>query len=563
MIPKNIVEEIKSRLDIVDVISEYINLERVGQYYRALCPFHTETRPSFYVSPKLQRYKCFGCGASGDVIKFVQEMENISFYEALEKLSKKAGIDLSKYSKTAAKSGYAIYTSFYEKLKDLYKKELLKNKKSLTYLKDKRKLSEEEILKFEFGYSPPNSKLPITVAKELNFSLEMLMRTGVVFRTAKGVKDIFEDRIIIPIKNESGNTIAFGGRILDEGEPKYINSKDTKYFSKSRTLFLLDIAKGYIRRVDMVIVTEGYFDAIALHRAGFENTVAVLGTALTQQHAMRLSNLSKNIILAFDSDEAGKRAAIRSIEVLLSRGFDILVVDYGDYKDADSLYTKEGKEGIERVFEKAKSFEQFIVDYYKERYDLSTPSGVERFANAIGEWGKRISSYTSSVRVEALTKYASDASGLSQKDLERFVRSPFIAVQKNRKKIGLNEEIAFLFFNFEDVREDILDLPRDILGDCLKEILDSYENTNNLNQTMENLSKECGDWIFNVLKDMPPPSDYQKVLKDIKRRLELKKLTKRLKEIDTRLNSATEEEKPVLLQARMDIVRKMKSLQRG
>ncbi len=563
MIPKNVIEEIKNRLDIVDVISEYINLERVGQYYRALCPFHTETRPSFYVSPKLQRYKCFGCGASGDIIKFVQEMENISFYEALEKLAKKAGIDLSKYSKTSSKSEYSIYTAFYEKLKDLYKKELLKNEKALIYLKEKRKLPEEDIVRFEFGYSPADSKLPIVVAKELNLSLEMLMRTGVVFRTAKGVRDIFENRIVIPIKNESGNTIAFGGRILDEGEPKYINSKDTKYFSKSRTLFLLDAAKNYIRKLDMVIVTEGYFDAIALHRAGLENTVAVLGTALTLQHAMRLSNLSKNIILAFDSDEAGKRAAIRSIDVLLSRGFDILVVDYGDYKDADSLYTKEGKDGIERVFEKAISFEQFIVDYYKERYDLSTPSGVERFANAIGEWGKRIASHASSVRVEALVKYASDVSGLSQKDLEKFVRSPSVSIHEVRKKIGINEEIAFLFFNYEDVRKEILDLPRDILGNCLKEILNGYESTKDLNQTMENLSKECGDWIFNVLKDTPLPSDYQKVLKDIKRRLELKKLTKRLKEIDMHLNSAADEEKRVLLRARMDIVRKMKSLQRG
>jgi len=563
MIPKDVIEEIKSRLDIVDVISEYINLERVGQYYRALCPFHTETRPSFYVSPKLQRYKCFGCGANGDVIKFVQEMENISFYEALEKLAKRAGVDLSKYSKTSSKSGYSIYTTFYKKLKDLYKKELLKNKKALAYLKDKRRLSEEEISHFEFGYSPLGSKLPIIIAKELNLSLEMLMKTGVVFRTTKGIKDIFEDRIVIPIKNESGDTIAFGGRVLDEGEPKYINSKDTKYFSKSRTLFLLDIAKNYIRRLDMVIVTEGYFDAIALHRAGFENTVAVLGTALTQQHAMRLSNLSKNIVLAFDSDEAGKKAAIRSISVLLSRGFNILVVDYRDYKDADSLYTKEGKDGIEKVFEKAMSFEEFIVNYYKERYDLSTPSGVESFASAIGEWGKRIAPYTSSVRVEALVKYASEVSGLSQKDLERFVRSPTVAVQEDRKRVGADEEIAYLFFNYEDTREEILNFPRDVLGNCIKEILDLYKNTNNLNQTMENLSKECSDWIFNVLKDTPPPSDYQRILRDVKRRLELKKLTKRLKEIDMHLNSATDEERHVLLKARMDIVRKMKSLQRG
>ncbi|MCD6450091.1 MAG: toprim domain-containing protein, partial [Thermotogaceae bacterium] len=457
----------------------------------------------------------------------------------------------------------SIYTLFLEKLKSLYKKELVNNKRALAYLKEKRKLSEKDIIRFEFGYSPPDSKLPILVAKELKLSLETLMKTGVVFRAGKGVRDIFEGRIVIPIKNESGSTIAFGGRILNEGEPKYINSKDTKYFSKSRTLFLLDLAKSHIRKLDMVVVTEGYFDAIALHKAGIENTIAVLGTALTQQHAIRLSNLSKNIILAFDSDEAGKRAAIRSIDVLLSRGFDILVVDYGKYKDADNLYTNEGTKGIEKAFEKAISFEKFIVNYYKERYDLSTPSGVERFASAVGEWGKRIASYSSSVRVEALVKYASDVSGLSQKDLEKFVRAPSVTIHKTKRSFGIDEEIAFLFFNYEDTREEILGLPKDVIGKCLKKILDSYENTKDLNQIMEKLSKECSDWIFSVLKDTPPPSDYQKALRDIKIQLELKKLTKRLKEIDARLNSAADEEKKVLLQARMDIVRKMKSLQRG
>ncbi len=563
MIPREVIEEIKSRLDIVDVISEYINLERVGQYYRALCPFHTETRPSFYVSPKLQRYKCFGCGASGDVIKFVQEMENISFYEAVEKLAKRVGIDVSKYMKGSGRSDYSEYVSFHETLKELYRESLRKSKEALDYLKESRGFSEEDIVRFEMGFSPKNSGFPLRVAEKLSVPESKLLKMGCVTKTREGFRDIFEGRIVLPIKNESGHTVAFGGRVIGEGEPKYLNSRDTRYFSKSRILFLLDVAKPKIRSLDFVIVTEGYFDAIAFHKAGFENTVAVLGTALTQHHSSRLSTITKSVVLAFDSDESGMRAMLRSLETLLARGFDVLVVDYGDYKDADETYQKLGKKGLEEALEKAIPYEKFIVEYFSKAFDLSTPSGLEKFARAISGWGKTIASLIGGARVRSLIRYASEKSGLEERDIERFIKAKTNVTISKGSSLGVEEVLAFLFFNNEELRDEIAGIDEEFLGSKMKEIIKLYRETGDLNKVVDELSKDTEDWIFSVLKDTPPPSNAKKALDDIKRKLKIQKLKERIKEIDDMLNEVNGEEKRVLLQARMEVLKEMQALQRG
>ncbi len=563
MIPREVIDEIKNRLDIVDVISEYINLERVGQYYRALCPFHTETRPSFYVSPKLQRYKCFGCGASGDVIKFVQEMENISFYEAVEKLAKRVGIDVSKYMKDSGTSEYTKYVQYYEALKKEYISALKNHEEALKYLTEARGMKEEDIDRFELGFSPKDSDLPLKVAKTFSLPEDKLLKMGTTFKTKLGIKDIFEGRIVFPIKNESSHTIAFGGRLLSEGEPKYINSRDSRYFSKSRTLYLFDIAKQKIRNLEFVIITEGYFDAIAFHKAGFENTVAVLGTALTPQHSSRLSALTKNAVLAFDSDEAGVRATLRSLETLLARGFDVLVVNYGNWKDADETFKKGGKEALENALENAKPYEKFIVEFFSRVFDLSSPSGLERFAKALSDWGKRIANFSSTARLQSFVKYASEISGLEERDIERFVKAKGEISVEKKETIGLEEELAFLFFSYEDLREEILGLDKDILSGKMREIISIYKSAQDLNQTLDELSKDTGDWVFRVLKDTPPPSDPKKAFEDVKKRLQLDKLRKRIREIDDMLNEVTGEEKRLLLQARMEVLRKIQALQRG
>ncbi len=558
MVPKEIIEEVKSRLDIVDVISEYINLERVGRYYRALCPFHTETRPSFYVSPDLQRYKCFGCGASGDVIKFVQEMENISFYEALEKLAKKVGIDVSKYRSES--SDYSRYTSYMKALMEEYMKEFWSSDDAIRYMKD-RGFGEKEMKEFGLGYSPVGSDVPERVARKLGLNPVDVANFGSAFLSGDKLKDIFEGRVIFPIKNESGDVVAFGGRLIGDGNPKYINSRDTRYFSKSRILFLLDKAKKVIKSVDVAIIVEGYMDAYAMHRSNLRNSVAVLGTALTAQHASRLSGLTKNAVLAFDSDSAGRKAALRSLSMLLPRGFDILVVKWPK-KDADDTLRILGINGVEKAMESALPYEEFIVESVAIDYDLSKASGLEKFARSIGEWASEVEKYGSSVRAKSLIEKAAEFSGLSVEDMERFTRGePFD--EGNPKRFGPEDEIIFIFFNDENLREAILNLDRELFSENLREFLKAYEKKRDLNLALEEVSNEIGDWIFGVLKDLPASGDSRKVLDDAVRKLEILKLRKRLEEIDNMIPNAEGEEKKVLLNARMEIVRQIKALERG
>ncbi len=562
MIPREVIEEIKKRLDIVEIISEYVSLERVGSNYRALCPFHSETRPSFYVNPKLQLYHCFGCGAKGDVIKFVQDIENISFYEALEKLAVRAGVDLSPY--TEKKSEYAIYTAFHEELKREYQKALGNSKEAMEYI-EKRGLSVEDLEKYELGYSPPNSRLPIKVARRMNLSLDKVLQYGLAFRTGEGLRDAFENRIIFPIKNESGSTIAFGGRLLGEGEPKYVNSRDTKYFSKSRVLFMMDRAKKAIKANDLVIVTEGYMDALAFHRAGFENTVAVLGTALTRYNAMKISSMTHNVVLAFDSDDSGRKAALKSLELLISMDFEVLVVDYHPYKDGDEVFSNEGRSGLERVLENAMRSEEFIVKTVSSRFDLSVPAGVEKCARTLGMWIDKFRKMGKSTRAREILKIGAKEVGLDVLDFERMTGSATSeTVEKRFEGFGPEEEIAYLYVNYEDMREDILEAVsevEDILSERLREFL-SLVSQGDLNHSFERMSKETGDWIFHVLRDVPPPSDPKKAFEDALGRLKILKLKKRLKEIDERIyGDIDQEEKSILLNARMEIVRRMKSLQ--
>ena len=558
MIPREVIEEIKRRLDIVDVISEYINLERVGKNYRALCPFHTETRPSFYVSPELQMYKCFGCGASGDVIEFVKEIEKISFYEAVEKLAKKAGVDISRYKKGSG--AFEKYASFMEALKEEYVKEFWRNPEAVSYMKE-RGFSEEDLKRFEIGYSPRGSDVPLRVMERLGLNQKQVLKYGTTSLVGGRLRDIFEGRIVFPIRNESGRVVAFGGRILGEGEPKYINSRDTRYFSKSTTLFLLDVAKSRIKALDVVVIVEGYMDAYALHRVGMDNAVAVLGTALTSHHASRLSGLTRNAVLALDSDEAGKRAALRSLASLILRGFDVLVVEW-PRKDADDTLRELGGDGIKRAVEGAIPYEEFIVKVVAEKYDLSSASGLEKFAREIGEWASKIGEMIGESRSRSLLERASEISGLKIEDLSRFIREGVASFEEGRK-ITEEDELVFIFFHNEELREKILSVDREVLGEKMAELLSLYERFGDLNRALEEASKEIGDWVFRALKDVPPPKDPQKALDDVLRRLEIKRIRERLEEIDRMIGEVGEEERRILINARMELIRKMKALEKG
>lgn len=558
MIPKEVIEDIKSKIDIVDIVSEYINLQKVGSYYRALCPFHPETTPSFYVHPKLQFYHCFGCGASGDVIKFVQEMEKISFYEALEKLANKVGVNLGKYK--VSSGDYKNYVTFYENVWREYK-EFLKGEPR-DYLKD-RGFTNEEIENYGFGYSPIGSKIPQKVARQIGFSLEKIVEYGVLMRSEKALIDRFEGRITIPIKNESGKIIAFGGRILGNGEPKYINSPDTRYFSKSKTLFMFSEAKRSIKDLNFVVLTEGYMDALAFHRAGVTNAVATLGTNLTRDHLLKLETYTKNVILCFDSDEAGIKASLRALEILDKLDFNVLVLSMDPYKDPDEFLQNEGRENLKNHLKNSVAYEIFLARATSSLFNLETSSGIEGFLKAMKKWAHVFRKNGKIKRLDNLIREVSSIVNFPESEIMNLFSSENFSLKTplNRETISVEEELVFLYMNYEDLRKDIENaVDIDVLKGFGKDFFMLLKENGNMNILLEKASKDLKDWIFKINELVPEPSDPRKVFEDILNDLEKRKLKKRLAEIDSMIKNSSDEEKKILLKARIDLIRKMKKM---
>jgi DNA primase len=315
-------EEIKKQLDIVDVISEYLSLKREGSNYKAVCPFHPDRNPSLYVSPSKQIWKCFGCGKGGDVIKFVAEYENLTYFEASLKLAEKYGIDID-IDLSSVKNEREKYTYALKKVCNFYKKQLIENKKVRDYLLKERKLSVLSINSFELGYSPNDDSLIKFAKKEEIF--ETLLELKHIKKGIQGYRDIFQNRLIFPIKNLKGEVIAFAGRVIENNSKvaKYINSPNTEIFKKENTLFGLYEAKDHIKEKKQVFIVEGYFDTIRFHEKGIKNTVACMGTHLSSSQIKFLKKLGvEKFFLIFDGDEAGKNALIKNAKILFKKGIN-------------------------------------------------------------------------------------------------------------------------------------------------------------------------------------------------------------------------------------------------
>ncbi|MBI4655017.1 MAG: DNA primase [Nitrospirae bacterium] len=357
----NDLEEIKNRLDIVDVISEYIPLKKAGQNHKGLCPFHTEKTPSFLVSPSKQIYHCFGCGNGGDVFTFLTQYENISFQEAVEILAKRAGVVLKKPRKDA------VDTQEKETILNLnkdvlvfYQKALHQTSEALEYLK-KRGITGEALGIFSLGYAPQKRDALFSYLKNKGYKAETIKKVGLINYGNSGYYDTFRHRIIFPIFDLRGEVIAFGGRVIStEDEPKYLNSPETAVFNKSRALYGLNIAKESIKKLGNTILVEGYFDAITSHMYGFSNTVAPLGTAITEGHGKLIKRFTRDVLLMFDGDDAGIKAAQNGIGILLENGLNVEALPLPQGEDPDSFLRKNGKEAFDNLLKKTMS----IVDFF-------------------------------------------------------------------------------------------------------------------------------------------------------------------------------------------------------
>ncbi len=383
----DIIEEVRSRSDIVDVVSQYVKLTRKGSSYFGLCPFHNEKTPSFSVTPGKQMYYCFGCGAGGNVFTFLMEYENYSFVEALEHLAERAGVELPKaeYSKEAkalADRKLALLEIHKQAAKYYYY--LLRNargERALSYLEN-RKITRETMQKFGLGYADQSGVSLYQYLKSHDYSDELLRESGLFLADEKrGMHDKFWNRVIFPIMDVNHRVIGFGGRVMGDGKPKYLNSPETKIFDKSRNLYGLYAARS--TRENYLILCEGYMDVISMHQAGFTNAVASLGTALTAGHANLLKRYTKEVLLLYDSDEAGIKAALRGIPILKEAGISARVVDLAPCKDPDEFLKARGREAFKERLAKAQNSFMYQIGILRKSYHLDDPQDKTAFFQEI------------------------------------------------------------------------------------------------------------------------------------------------------------------------------------
>ncbi len=383
---EELIEEVRSRNDIVDVISGYVKLKKSGSNYFGLCPFHNEKSGSFSVSPSKQMYYCFGCGAGGNVITFIMEYENYTFMEAVRILAERAGIELPQMEETPEeRKSRDIRSQLLEinKLAAVYYFHQLRGQNGSTamnYLK-KRKLGDETIQRFGLGYSSMYSDDLYRYIKSKGYKDDILKESGLFTYGDGKVTDKFWNRVMFPIMDMNNRVIGFGGRVMGDGKPKYLNSPETKLFDKSRNLYGLNIART--SRKPNIIICEGYMDVISLHQAGFNQAVASLGTALTSGQASLMKRYTDQVLITYDSDGAGVKAALRAIPILKEAGLTTKVINMKPYKDPDEFIKGLGAEAFQERIDKAQNSFMYEISAMEQNYDLTDPDSKTRFFNEV------------------------------------------------------------------------------------------------------------------------------------------------------------------------------------
>ncbi|EGG79355.1 DNA primase [Lachnospiraceae bacterium 2_1_46FAA] len=419
---EELVEEVRMRNDIVDVISGYVKLQKKGSSYFGLCPFHNEKSPSFSVSREKQMYYCFGCGAGGNVFTFIMEYENYSFVEALKFLAERAGIDLPEveYSKEAKeKADLKLTILEINKLAAKYFYAQLKaegGKTAYAYLKN-RGLSEETIVAFGLGYANKYSDDLYRYLKMKGYGDELLLKAGLISADErKGAYDKFWNRVMFPIMDVNNRVIGFGGRVMGDAKPKYLNSPETIVFDKSRNLYGLNRART--SRKPYFLICEGYMDVIALHQAGFTNAVASLGTALTVGHASLLKRYVNEVYLTYDSDEAGTRAALRAIPILKDAGITAKVIRMDPYKDPDEFIKNLGAEAFEERISKARNGFMFGLEMLEKEFDMNSPEGKTEFHHEVA---RRLCNFEEEIERENYIEAVAQAYHIGYDNLRKLV----------------------------------------------------------------------------------------------------------------------------------------------
>ena len=486
LIPRDFIDRLVSDSDIVSVLGAYLDLNKKGNNYVCRCPFHEEKTGSFTVSPQKSIYHCFGCGRGGNVLTFIQEYEGLSFIEAVEKLAEINNVTVPRESKSNSEDYSNIY-QLNKILADHYLAALKdkKNKHVVEYLKQ-RGLSGSTAKKFLIGYADFNQK---ELKKKLieQFSEVTLLKSGNFLKNEKGMYPFFRNRLMFPIKNSTGKIIGFGGRTIDDSMPKYLNSKDSKFFNKSRELYGFDSAKQS-HKDDFFIVTEGYMDVVMLSQHGIENSVASLGTAFSLSHLQKLFKLKRKIVFCFDSDEAGLKAAWRSLQISLAQVFDDKTVRFlflPEGEDPDSFVKENGQEAFLKKIERSMVIETFVYQFLKRGRNVDSPEDVRLI---IFDFKKIIGATKSETLKETLLqKFSKELNMkkellLSQDAPKKKITKP---LTNKKEKLDFDNQSCLIIYLYENFYEIIKDSSKSFESFLLTNTNDAF---NDLKETIISIS---------------------------------------------------------------------------
>lgn len=459
MIPGNVIEDIRYRNDIVDVISSYVTLKKAGKNMKGLCPFHSEKTPSFTVYEDTQSFYCFGCGAGGDVISFIMRQENLDYVSAVDFLARRVGITLPSFDSTERDdtTGRARVLEMNLQAAKFFRDMLYDEKigaEARRYIIEKRGLDTKTVRRFGLGYAPKGSMLRDHL-KKLGFTYKEMVDASLCGKGDNGYYDFFRDRVMFPVIDISGNIIAFGGRAIGNNERKYINSSDTPAFKKTKNLFALNFAKNNC--ADRLIVCEGYMDAIAMYAHGIDYAVATLGTAMTSDHARIIRKYTSKVILAYDSDEAGQKAANRAFGILGEAGIDARVLVVENAKDPDEYLKKYGAENFNRLLDGSRSRFDYFLDNLSKKYDLESDEDRIRVS---GEICNFISEIYSRVERDIYTAKAAKFLGTEKQSVAADVDLIIKKRDRARKKNSTGEYIRITSGLSDRVNRDYAKSPK-------------------------------------------------------------------------------------------------------
>ena len=568
-----IIDDVRQSNDIVDVISQYVRLKRSGRNYFGLCPFHNEKSPSFSVSPEKQIFHCFGCGVGGNVFTFLTKIEGINFVEAVQLLAERANIQLPTLENNVDSAKEALKAKVYkvnEFTAKYYHENLYRPESKIAqeYIK-KRKLSNETLKSFQIGFPGKFDDL-YKELKNQGFEDREILESGLVNKNERGQYiDRYRNRLMFPICDVRGRVIAFGGRVLDDSKPKYINSPENVVYSKGRHLYGLNVAKKYDIKKRLLIV-EGYMDVVSLHQRDIHNVVASLGTALTQQQGYLLRNNTEQIILSYDSDEAGQTAKVRAMEILQNMGCDIRVLQMEGAKDPDEYVIKYGNARFQNLVDKAISVIEFKVKILRQSLNLESTNDKIKFLNEIAKLISKIdNSMEREVYIEKIAKeydvskeaiYAevNKLTYKESKDEKVLSKTRPVVRHIEKKETGNvseatkrkeNTVLAILLSGdrniYEIIKQNIAikDFKYEIDKKIAEKLYEEFENGNsNINSIIDDLSEEEQNHITMIMAEDYGIDDVEKAIDDIIQSYEKDKLNERKLEILELLEENTTEE---------------------